>query len=137
MYPVLFKENNFTIHTWSVFMATAFVVGIVWTIIRGKKVGIEPIRILRGVVFIMIGVLVGGKVFEGIKSVENLKDFGRLFLFWEQGVIGFGSTIGGFAVGMAYIKKKLPFWKTLDIIAPPVALGVVLIKIGCFFNHCF
>lgn len=35
-----------------------------------------------------------------------------------------------------YGKKGLPFWPLADLVAPPLALGYGLVRIGCFLNGC-
>jgi phosphatidylglycerol:prolipoprotein diacylglycerol transferase len=45
--------------------------------------------------------------------------------------------MGGFLAGYLFVKHKqiLP-WKLADIVAPYIALGYAIVRIGCFLNGC-
>ena len=50
---------------------------------------------------------------------------------------GYGGLIGATLTGIIYIRwKKLPLWKTADVLAPSIALGNVFGRIGCLLNGC-
>lgn len=51
------------------------------------------------------------------------------------GLTWYGGFIGGLLAVIVYIKlKKLDFWKLADIIAPPLAIGYVIGRIGCILG---
>jgi prolipoprotein diacylglyceryltransferase len=65
----------------------------------------------------------------------------EFFKIWDGGLVLYGSVIGGI-VGyiLAYVlvfrKQGLSSWKLADVIAPAMALGLCLGRIGCFLNGC-
>src|SRR5262249_3986791 len=69
---------------------------------------------------------------------EFMVDFVKI---WDGGLVYYGSLAGG-VVGfcLAYLfllrRKQIPFWKMADVLAPPLALGICLGRIGCLLNGC-
>ena len=53
----------------------------------------------------------------------------------EGGLAIHGGIIGGVLVGYLFTRiKKIPFWKTADIVAPSIALGQAIGRWGNFIN---
>jgi phosphatidylglycerol:prolipoprotein diacylglycerol transferase len=49
----------------------------------------------------------------------------------------YGGAILAFVAGLVYVKLKgLKVWAVADIIAPSLALGLFLARLGCFLNGC-
>lgn len=60
-----------------------------------------------------------------------------MFMIWRGGLVFYGGFIGATIALIWFFKsKKLPVWKTCDILAPCVALGLGFTRIGCFLNGC-
>jgi phosphatidylglycerol:prolipoprotein diacylglycerol transferase len=52
-------------------------------------------------------------------------------------LVYYGGLIGATLAGIIYIRwKKLLLWKTADILAPSIALGNAIGRIGCLLNGC-
>lgn len=57
--------------------------------------------------------------------------------FWWGGLTYYGGLVLAVPVGMWYARKKrLGIWRTADLAAPFVALGLFFGRLGCFFNGC-
>ena len=60
-----------------------------------------------------------------------------IFAFWQGGLTIHGAVIGSILVGIWYSHwKKVSFWKLADTIAPSLALGQFIGRLGCFLNGC-
>ena len=60
-----------------------------------------------------------------------------LFKLWNGGLVFYGGFLcATFAIFLYLRKKKIPVLKVFDIIAISVALGIGIIRIGCFLNGC-
>jgi phosphatidylglycerol:prolipoprotein diacylglycerol transferase len=145
MHPELFKIGPFAIHSYGVMLALSFILGIYVAVRKGEKRGIKGDEIVNLGFIIIIASIVGARLFYVLFHTEEFS--GRwLYAFWpvqEDGTVGLGGLIllGGFILAVAaaavYIYvKKLNFWKLADSIAPAIALGVFLTRIGCFLNGC-
>jgi phosphatidylglycerol:prolipoprotein diacylglycerol transferase len=65
----------------------------------------------------------------------------RVFALWDGGLVLYGSIIGG-AIGFFLAHRRflapqgISAWKLVDILAPGIALGVALGRIGCLCTGC-
>jgi len=65
----------------------------------------------------------------------------RLVSIWDGGIVLYGAVLGG---GIAYLlayflvfrKQRVSTLKLADIIAPSLAVGLAIGRIGCFLNGC-
>ncbi len=65
------------------------------------------------------------------------KDCFAALKLWRGGFAYYGGFI--FAVGFAvwFVRRhQLGWWRTADLASPGIALGLVLGRLGCFFNGC-
>jgi phosphatidylglycerol:prolipoprotein diacylglycerol transferase len=61
----------------------------------------------------------------------------NFFKIWEGGIVFYGGVLTGIPVFLLFTKRYgLPPWKVLDIIAPGIALGIGIGRIGCLLNGC-
>lgn len=117
---------------------------------RAEKEGIRP-QIIQDLGFwLLIGGIIGarltylltesrGKLLSWTERLQSaLRDFYKI---WDGGLVLYGSVIGGVvAYLLAYYflirKNGVSSWKVADVIAPTLALGVGLGRIGCLLNGC-
>jgi prolipoprotein diacylglyceryltransferase len=65
----------------------------------------------------------------------------RLLYLWDGGLVLYGSLIGG-AIGYIFAHRRflgpqgISAWKMADVVAPGIALGIALGRIGCLFTGC-
>ncbi len=87
---------------------------------------------------VFIGGLVGARLFYvtqywGVK----IHSFGEIFRVWEGGIVLYGSIIGGTIAFFGFrLVRPFPLRPYLDVIAPALALGVAIGRLGCFLNGC-
>ena len=61
----------------------------------------------------------------------------EIFRIWIGGMVFYGGFIGGFIFGMIYLRiKRLYIPDVLDSVAPGLAIGIAIARIGCFLNGC-
>ena len=138
MHPVLFKIGPLTLHTYGVFVALGFIVGIALAIHLGKKQGIAKEKILDIGFYALIAAIVGSRLLfvlvEYKYFIEHPLD---IFKLWEGGLVFFGGLLLAVLVILIYLKKNaLPLWKTLDLFAPSLAIGHAIGRLGCFSAGC-
>jgi len=140
MYPVLLSIGSFKLYTYGLFVAIGFLcaMSISKKMARSYHKHISADSVTDIYFIILISALIGARAlyifisFDAYKN--NLLD---IFKIWNGGLVFFGGFCG--AVVGAYIGikvKQLPLWQTADIIAPGIALGHALGRIGCFFAGC-
>lgn len=148
MYPDLFRLPAFelfgrsvgplTLHTYGVLLAVAFLAGL-WVAGRqARKAGLESERITDLAVYVLIAGLIGAKllllVVEWSYYSENPK---LLFSILQSGGVFYGGLLAALPVAWWYVRRHdLPGWRTADVLAPGVALGQAIGRLGCFAAGC-
>ncbi|MBN2379838.1 prolipoprotein diacylglyceryl transferase [candidate division WOR-3 bacterium] len=139
MYPILFKIGNFPIRTYSLFLLLAFVVGMLVLRYLLKRRTLVDYQLVTDLAFwVIIGVVIGSRL---LFVLLHWSDFAsqplRALNIMEGGAVYYGGFLLGFVFGAVFVwLKKLPAFPMLDAIAPAIALGEGIGRIGCFFNGC-
>jgi prolipoprotein diacylglyceryltransferase len=106
--------------------------------VRAEQRGIARERIQDLAVWLFVGGIAGARLtFLYVEGVP----LWQFFKLWEGGLVFYGSAVGGLiAYGFAYYfvirRHQIATWELADVIAPSVALGLCLGRIGCFLNGC-
>ena len=149
MYQVLFEIPGIglPIYGFGAMLFTAFFLCTWWGIKRAKAVGLtsENVQDLAFVLFITG--IVGARLFYVLQYrhqfrfdgvVGTLVEFVRID---RGGIVFYGCLIGGFFGFMAFrrtVMKRLGVgtWALADVLAPLLALGLAVGRIGCYLNGC-
>ncbi len=114
--PVIFELGPFAVRWYGVFIALAAATGFsMW----GRKAvlkGFDMVDVLRGVVFMLIGGLIGARLFHIVDNLSfYLENPGRLFQLQVIGLAVYGGVAGGALALFIYCRvRKLPFLRLLD-----------------------
>ncbi|MGH1363012.1 MAG: prolipoprotein diacylglyceryl transferase [Calditrichia bacterium] len=145
MKPELFRIGAVAINSYGVFLALAFIVGLWLTLRLAARRNLNRDNMLDLAILIMVSAIVGARLFyvlfhlsefEGrwIYTFLPVQPDGRIGL---SGLIFLGGVIGAVFVSVIYVRwKKMPIWKTADSVAPSLALGIGIGRIGCLLNGC-
>lgn len=138
MHPVLFQIGPFTLHTYGVFVATAFLAGIALALRESRRVGEDANKILDLCFYMLVAAILGSRVMYVLVNWSIFKDdLLGIFRIWQGGLVFYGGFIGAVIIGLWYIwQHELPLQKTADILAPSIAFGQFIGRIGCFFAGC-
>jgi phosphatidylglycerol---prolipoprotein diacylglyceryl transferase len=138
MYPNLFKIGPLTIHTYGLFLALAFLVGMRIAVHYAKREKMDPAAITDLVVYIFLSALIGAKLLLVVVDFKYyMQDWSRLLSIYQVGGVYYGGFIAAFLVSLWYIRrKKMNFWQTADVLVMGIAFGQILGRFGCFFAGC-
>jgi phosphatidylglycerol:prolipoprotein diacylglycerol transferase len=127
MFPTLFKYGSFEITTFGLMMFLAFVVGG-WVLTRQfRRYGMPEDEATNVLLAAALGGIAGAKIYYAILYNDLSLMFSRAGLVWYGGLIG-----GTLAVTWVIWRKRLPFFRVADAVAPGLAIGYCLGRIGCF-----
>jgi phosphatidylglycerol:prolipoprotein diacylglycerol transferase len=131
MYPELFHIGGFTMNSFGVMMALAFITGGVVARWQFKKRGVTPDFIYGVVIAGVIGGLLGGKIHFLIIHPDL---WPRNFLS-GQGLVWFGGMFGALlAVVIVTILSSQRLAAVMDATAIAIAMGYAVGRIGCFLR---
>ena len=138
MHPILLELGPFSIKTYGFLIAVGFLIGIALASREAKRVGINQQAVLDLAFYIILGAIIGSRLFYVITHPEYFRaNFLDAFKVWEGGLTFYGGFIMAFAVAFFMIKKhRLPACQTLDLFAPSLAVGILFGRLGCFFAGC-
>jgi phosphatidylglycerol---prolipoprotein diacylglyceryl transferase len=139
MYPELFRIGSFTLYTYGVFLALAFLCAIMLTVRLAARDGLPREKIYDLSLWMLLASLLGSKVLMLIVEPQYRPDPMHLFTldFLRSGGVFYGGLIGAILAGYFLMRRyNLPWWKTADACAPGIALGNVLGRQGCFAAGC-
>ncbi|MCY6959208.1 prolipoprotein diacylglyceryl transferase [Clostridium brassicae] len=138
MKPILFEVFGIKVYGYG-FMIT---IGIIFALVllnkRSRTRGYDEDKLWDMAIFTIISGVIGGKIlyiltdFNYIKSnpIAIIKEFG-------SGFVIYGAIIGGVLGIVIYCRrKKWSILKTIDLVAPSVALAQGFGRIGCFLAGC-
>jgi len=138
MYPVLFKLGPLTIHTYGFCIAIGFVFALAYVSRTAQKKQLNSDVIIDLCFYALISGMLGGRLMYVILEWETFENnWIEIFRIWNGGLVFYGGFIAAFIFSWRYMAaKQLPILKTLDILAPAVALAHAFGRIGCFFAGC-
>lgn len=136
MYPRLITTPYFTLHTFGVLLALAYLAALWWVAKVARHEGLDPNRVTSLGLWAIGGALVGAKLLLVIRewsayAADPAQLWSRSFLASAGDF--YGGFIGGIvACSIFFLRHSdLPFWKFADVCAPAIALGQAIGRIGC------
>jgi phosphatidylglycerol:prolipoprotein diacylglycerol transferase len=138
MRPVLIDLGGIEIPAYGVMLAISFLAALWYVKRKAPKFGISPVVVENLAFYIMLGVIIGGRLlYAAFHWSQYQNDIFGILRIWEGGMMFFGGFIGGFLLGALYMRKQhISILKISDLVAPSLGLGLFFTRIGCFLNGC-
>jgi phosphatidylglycerol:prolipoprotein diacylglycerol transferase len=138
MYPVLLKLGPLTIHTYGFCIAVGFLVALSYVSRTARQKNINSEYIVDLCFYALVCGMIGGRLLYVFLEWETFQNnWLEIFRIWNGGLVFYGGFIAALIFAWQYMKTKhMPMLKTLDILAPAVALAHGFGRIGCFFAGC-
>ena len=138
MYPVICKIGPFTVYSYGLMLAIAFMVSLYLINRKAKDAGLDSQKIYNfAFIVLLFGILGARTLYVILHFVYYIDTPAEVIMLHRGGLSWFGALFFGIAAAVIYIKKKgLSPFKTLDLIIPFVALGQAIGRIGCLLNGC-
>ncbi|HHU30430.1 MAG: prolipoprotein diacylglyceryl transferase [Bacillota bacterium] len=138
MYPVLFQIGGITVYSYGVMLSLAFAVCAFAFLRAGRKAGLPADKLADTVIVLIIAVIVGSRLLYvlfrlPVYRAEPL----AVFRLSGGGMSFFGGLAFGIAAGLLYARRHgLPGGKISDLLAPYLAIGYAIARVGCLLNGC-
>jgi phosphatidylglycerol:prolipoprotein diacylglycerol transferase len=103
---------------------------------RARRERLEPEAIDEMAVWLFAGGILGARALFVVRTRCD-PSLDRLLHGLAGGIVFYGCILGGLAGTLLYrARRPFPFRATADAVAPALALGIALGRIGCFLNGC-
>ena len=140
MWQVLFTVPGvgFKVFGYGLMLFLAFLVSMNVAARCARRAGLDPELIYDLSLFVFLGGLIGARVFYVIQYWgDRVRTLADVFKIWEGGIVLYGSIIGGTLAFFAYrALRPFPLMPALDSVAPALAVGIAIGRLGCFLNGC-
>ena len=140
MHPILVSFGSFHLPTYGLLLVTAILGGIYTAMRLARRAGMEPGQILDLCTWMILVALIGAKVLMILTDWSyyegHLKEIFSVSTFLAGGVF-YGGFLAALLFALWYVRVyKLAFWRLTDVLAPGVALGQSIGRLGCFSAGC-
>ena len=140
MHPILISIGSFHLPTYGTLLVLAILGGIYTAIRLGRRVGLDSALILDFCTWLILVALVGAKVLMILTDWTYYRaNPGDIFSFSTlmAGGVFYGGFLAALFFTLWYVRvQKLSFWRLADVLAPGVALGQSVGRLGCFSAGC-
>lgn len=138
MHPILFEIAGVKIHAYGFFIAIGYLASL-WLISRlARNRGLDPARFFDLAFLALVSGVIGGRILFVLTNWRYFRQYpAEIFSFWQGGLVFYGGFLMAALACWGYIRwRNLPLRESLDILAPPLALGHAIGRIGCFAAGC-
>lgn len=138
MFPDLITVGPFTLHTYGLFVASGFLVGLLVTLRLGKAEGLSSQQIMDMGFLMILSAVVGSRVLYVVMNLSHyLRHPLEAFKIWQGGLVFSGGVLC-VILAMAWYTRRhgLSLLQIGDLWAPAAAIGQGIGRIGCFMAGC-
>jgi len=125
------------VHSFSLMLLLACFAALHMAARRARHERLDPSIIYDLSVWLFAGGLLGARALFVVQHPELVRQWSDVVKFWQGGIVFYGCILGGLTGSLLYwVRRPFPFRATADAVAPALALGIALGRVGCFFNGC-
>ena len=138
MLPEICRVGSFTIYSYGLMLVLAFFVSAFLSSQQARKEQMDGEQIFNLCFYVFIFGIIGSRVFYVlINAPFYLHNPLEIIMLQHGGMAWFGGLIFGTSGAILFIKKhKMDLFRSLDLLAPFIALGQAIGRIGCLLNGC-
>ena len=137
MHPRLLTTPFFTLHTFGLLLASAYLAAFWWLTREGRREGFDADELASLGLWAIAGAIIGAKALMIVRALpEYVAAPSEIFSLSVLASAGdfYGGFIGALVASAIFFRRhpRLSFWRTADLCGPAIALGQAIGRIGCF-----
>jgi phosphatidylglycerol:prolipoprotein diacylglycerol transferase len=138
MHPIICRIGPFTFYAYGLALVLAFLASVSLAMAKAKRENINPEVIFNFCFFNFVFGILGSRIFYILENADYYyRNPLEIIMLQEGGLSWFGGLILAILFSLFYLKsKKMSVCGTLDLIAPFLALGQAIGRVGCLLNGC-
>jgi len=140
VHPILFSIGSFQLPTYGMLLMIAILAAILTAMRLGRRVGLDPGLVIDFCTWTVLVALLGAKLLM-ILTDWSYYSANPAAIFSLSTFLAGGVFYGGFLAALFFVMwyvrvHKISFWKLADVLAPAVAVGQSIGRLGCFSAGC-
>ncbi|MBN1871443.1 MAG: prolipoprotein diacylglyceryl transferase [Candidatus Omnitrophica bacterium] len=138
MHPIIFELGIIKLYSYGIMIALGFLIATFFASRAAIRDGLPSGKIADLCLYSLFFGILGARLLHvSLDAQYYLAKPIEIFLINHGGLAIQGGLASGIAAAYVFIRvNKLPIWKTADLIAPYLALGQSIGRIGCLLNGC-
>lgn len=138
MHPIICTIGPLSVYSYGFMLVVAFSLSSWLACEEAKKQQVNPEIVFNLLFAVFIFGVIGARIFYVIENIGYyFKNPLEIIMLQYGGLSWFGGLILGTVSGAIYLRKRrLDSYRILDLVAPFIALGQALGRIGCLLNGC-
>jgi len=138
MHPILVDLGFYALPAYGFLLATAVLTALWTTKLRAEKTGMDAARIVDFGLWLVIWALLGAKILLVVDEWRRyLGDPAQLLGLARAGGVFLGGFLAAIVAAVVMLRRyKLQALPTFDVLAPSLALGQAIGRIGCLLAGC-
>ncbi|MCX7867823.1 prolipoprotein diacylglyceryl transferase [Limisphaera sp. VF-2] len=140
MHPVAIQIGPLTIHWYGVLVALGFLVGLWNAARRAPRAGLPGEAVADLGPWLILGAVVGARLWYVASYWREqfaAAPWWEVFMVHHGGLVFYGGLVGAtLAAWLFLVRRRLPLWRMADVLAPGIALGYAIGRLGCLMNGC-
>lgn len=138
MYPILFSIGPVTIYSYGLMLGLAFLITMHLASQRANIFNISRKAVSNLIILFLISGVIGARIAYVLANMSYFAgDPLQVLMINKGGLIFYGGLILAFISGIIFAKiTNLDILNAADLMAPFIALGHAIGRLGCFLNGC-
>ncbi len=138
MYPQLFKIGNLAVSSYGIMLSLAILTVAITSCRQALRYNFNPNLIREAIVIVVPFGFAGARILFMVQNWHYYRDQN----IWKAFIQFDGIAFYGFMFGVVFalyfwsIWRKESYFRNLDFLAPQLALGYAVLRVGCFLNGC-
>jgi phosphatidylglycerol:prolipoprotein diacylglycerol transferase len=137
MHPTLVQLGPFPLHSYGLMLAVSFFLGILLASRRAPSRGLHPDLLFDASLVIVFASILGARLMYVLFHRQEMHSLLDVVALWSGGLTMYGGVLAAMGAVWVFVRRRhVPFLSMADVVAPSLALGLGLTRIGCFLNGC-
>ncbi len=154
LYTLHLGGHGLDIHAYGLLVAMGAIAGVLFALRQGRRMGFDTAAVLDLAFWALVAGIVGSRVLYVIvhagdyarlcagtgasrPALRALADCTAPLYIWQGGLVFYGGALAAAGVVLRFARRRSwPVGNVADLLAPSLALGHALGRVGCFLAGC-